>query len=88
MEKELRARIVELENELQRERELGKATLAHAEHCADVAVKQALNKARNNIRPIMREFEDFKGLETDKIGQMLMRIITINLENALRASGI
>ncbi len=82
------AEIKWLRKALKKEKELGHATLKHAEQAEDVAVQDFVNKLTYNIKGIMKEFDDFKKIEiTPARGKMILNIIS-KLKNGLKASGI
>jgi len=81
--------IKQLKKQLDQERQMGKATLAHSKSAEGVAVQQVLNKFQKFVVPYVKNLEEFEKVKklTPQTLTMMMNIVK-NLKNGLRSCGV
>jgi len=85
---DLAAEVKRLQKELDREKQLGRATLAHSKTAEKVAVQQSMNKINRMVVPILKEIDEFEKYELDAKTQKMLFNVFRNLKNALRSCGV
>lgn len=77
-----------LKKELDKERQLGKSTMAHAKQVEGVAKQQVINDIQTYTKNIFGSIEEYRKVEmTPQRQQMLFREID-KIKNALKRAGV